>query len=115
MLEADYPEDLTNLKFSQCWLYGNGVYTGTKYAVKGIAECLRLELTPYNMRVSLVCPGFVDTGLLDDGESTKNRQTALILQPSFLSHLLAVVGLLSACIIFKSMKDGRFDLKLKLF
>lgn len=43
------------------------MYTGTKYAVKGIAECLRLELIPYNIRVNLVCPGFVDTALLDDG------------------------------------------------
>lgn len=51
---------------SLCWLYGNGVYTGTKYAVKGIAECLRLELAPYNMRVNLVCPGFVDTKFLDN-------------------------------------------------
>jgi 3-dehydrosphinganine reductase len=44
------------------------VYTGTKYALKGIAESLRLELIPYNMRVNLVCPGFVETALLNDGE-----------------------------------------------
>lgn len=59
---------LTTIEFSQCWLYGNGIYTGTKYAVKGIAESLRLELSPYNMRVTLVCPGYVGTGFLDDGE-----------------------------------------------
>lgn len=46
------------------------MYTGTKHAVKGIAESLRLELVPYNMRVNLVCPGFVNTGFLDDGECT---------------------------------------------
>lgn len=44
------------------------MYTSTKYAIKGIAECLRLELAPYNIRVNLVCPGFVESALLDDGK-----------------------------------------------
>lgn len=54
---------------SLCWLYGNGVYTGTKYAIKGVAECLRLELAPYNIRVSLVCPGFVNTPMLNAADN----------------------------------------------
>ncbi|CAM6026085.1 unnamed protein product [Sphagnum balticum] len=51
---------------SLAWLYGSSVYTGTKHAVKGIAESLALELVPFNMRVNLVCPGFVESAFLDD-------------------------------------------------
>ncbi len=43
------------------------MYTGTKHAVKGIAESLAMELVPFNMRVNLVCPGFVESAFLDDG------------------------------------------------
>jgi 3-dehydrosphinganine reductase len=51
---------------SLAWLYGSSVYTGTKHAVKGIAESLAMELVPFNMRVNLVCPGFVESAFLDD-------------------------------------------------
>ncbi|GLJ25375.1 hypothetical protein SUGI_0485790 [Cryptomeria japonica] len=50
-------------------LYGHDVYTATKYALRGLAESLRLQLIPYNIRISLVCPGFVDTPLLDQCEA----------------------------------------------
>lgn len=62
---------------SLCWLYGNGVYTGTKYAVKGIAENLRLELAPYNMRVNLVCPGFVKTAFLDSVDNEEELTSGM--------------------------------------
>lgn len=50
-------------------LYGHDIYTATKYAMRGLAESLRLQLIPYNITVSLVCPGFVDTPLLDQCEA----------------------------------------------
>eukprot|EP01018_Ginkgo_biloba_P025114 Gb_18262 [translate_table: standard] len=56
------------------WMsYGNAVYTATKYALKGLAEDLRLELMPYNISMSLVCPGFVETPLLDDSAIEENK------------------------------------------
>ncbi|GLJ10512.1 hypothetical protein SUGI_0129590 [Cryptomeria japonica] len=48
--------------------YAEGVYTATKYAVKGLAESLKIELMPYNIAVSLACPGFVETPFLDEVE-----------------------------------------------
>lgn len=51
-------------------LYGGGVYTSTKYAIKGLAEALRLELLPLNIGVTLVCPGFVETPLLNKMEDS---------------------------------------------
>ncbi|KAL2609359.1 hypothetical protein R1flu_027932 [Riccia fluitans] len=55
-------------------MYGNSVYTATKYALKGMAESLRLELLPYSIRVSLVCPGFVRTAFLDEAEKRDELQ-----------------------------------------
>ncbi|XP_057852122.1 3-dehydrosphinganine reductase TSC10A [Cryptomeria japonica] len=46
-------------------LYGNAVYTATKHALKGLGETLKLELMPYNIRISVVFPGFVETPMLD--------------------------------------------------
>ncbi|GLJ08860.1 hypothetical protein SUGI_0097250 [Cryptomeria japonica] len=51
-------------------LYGGGVYTATKYALKGLAENLRLELFPTNIGVSFACPGFVETPLLSEMEDS---------------------------------------------
>ncbi|XP_057852163.1 3-dehydrosphinganine reductase TSC10A [Cryptomeria japonica] len=45
--------------------YGTSVYGATKHALKGLGETLKLELMPYNIRVSVVFPGFVDTPMLD--------------------------------------------------
>ncbi|CAK9876838.1 unnamed protein product [Sphagnum jensenii] len=51
---------------NQC--YGGNIYAATKYAQKGLAEVLRWELMPYNIRVHAVCPGFVDTPMSADAE-----------------------------------------------
>ncbi|CAM6085463.1 unnamed protein product [Calypogeia fissa] len=58
-------------------MYGNSVYTGTKYALKGIAESLRLELLPYSIKVNLICPGFVRTPFLDEAEKADDLQTLM--------------------------------------
>lgn len=39
----------------------SGAYGPTKAALINLAETLRIELTPRGIKVSLVCPGFVDT------------------------------------------------------
>lgn len=42
--------------------YPNGsVYCGTKHAVMAISQAMRVELLPYNVKVSTVCPGAVET------------------------------------------------------
>nr|ABK25881.1 unknown [Picea sitchensis] len=60
--------------------YGHSVYTATKYAVKGLAESLKLELTPYDISVSLACPGFVDTPFLDEAEKEKDEDDIKLLK-----------------------------------
>jgi len=40
---------------------GLGPYSATKFALEGLGESLALELAPFNIRVSLVEPGIVNT------------------------------------------------------
>ncbi|KAH7420987.1 hypothetical protein KP509_13G034800 [Ceratopteris richardii] len=49
-------------------MYGHAVYTATKYAMRGLAEGLRFELIPYQIRVSVICPGFTSTPFLDEAD-----------------------------------------------
>jgi NAD(P)-dependent dehydrogenase (short-subunit alcohol dehydrogenase family) len=47
-----------------------GIYTTTKFAIRGMSESLRLALAPFNIGVSLLCPGLVRTNI---GDSFKLR------------------------------------------
>lgn len=43
-------------------VYPNGaVYCATKYAVNALHQGMRMDLLPYNIRVTQICPGAVDT------------------------------------------------------
>jgi len=41
-----------------------GAYSTTKFAVCGLSESLRAELLPHGIGVTAICPGFVDTAIL---------------------------------------------------
>jgi len=42
-----------------------GIYTASKFAVRGMTESLRFNLAPYNIGVSLMCPGLTNTNAWD--------------------------------------------------
>ncbi|MXP25262.1 SDR family NAD(P)-dependent oxidoreductase [Altererythrobacter indicus] len=44
-------------------LPSTGIYCTTKYAVRGLAESLRVEMPKHNIGVSLLCPGGVNTNI----------------------------------------------------
>jgi NAD(P)-dependent dehydrogenase (short-subunit alcohol dehydrogenase family) len=44
-------------------LPNTGIYCTTKYAVRGLSESLRIELEKYNIGVSVLCPGGVNTNI----------------------------------------------------
>jgi NADP-dependent 3-hydroxy acid dehydrogenase YdfG len=44
---------------------GSAVYSATKFAVRALTEGLRIEVKPYNIRTTIVCPGAVKTELLE--------------------------------------------------
>jgi len=42
-----------------------GIYTASKFALRGLTECLRYNLAPYGIGVSLMCPGLTKTNAWD--------------------------------------------------
>jgi short-subunit dehydrogenase len=46
---------------------GNVAYATTKYAVVGLSNSLRAEVAQLGIRVSVLCPGFVRTAILEGG------------------------------------------------
>lgn len=40
-----------------------GIYSTTKFAIRGLSEALRLSLAPHQIGVSLLCPGMVNSRL----------------------------------------------------
>ncbi len=46
------------------------VYSASKFAVRGFTEALDLELSPLGIKVTSLAPWFVDTPILDMGQST---------------------------------------------
>jgi NADP-dependent 3-hydroxy acid dehydrogenase YdfG len=51
-------------------LVGGTCYAATKHAVMGLSESLMLEVRDFGVRVSVVMPGSVATGLFPDGTDT---------------------------------------------
>jgi NAD(P)-dependent dehydrogenase (short-subunit alcohol dehydrogenase family) len=51
-----------------------GIYTTSKFALRGLSECLRDCLKPHGIGVSVYCPGLVKSKI---GESTLNRPAHL--------------------------------------
>jgi NAD(P)-dependent dehydrogenase (short-subunit alcohol dehydrogenase family) len=45
---------------------GNSIYTATKGAVNAFAKTLALELSPKQIRVNVIMPGFVETNILEE-------------------------------------------------
>jgi NADP-dependent 3-hydroxy acid dehydrogenase YdfG len=51
----------------------NGIYSATKFAIRGLSESLRYDLTPFGIGVSVLCPGIVATNLHESEENRLKR------------------------------------------
>ncbi len=64
-------------------LPGMAPYCTSKFAMVGLAESLRGELYKYNIKVSALCPGVINTNIIKDGKimfadpSGKTKQTVV--------------------------------------
>ncbi|KIH49425.1 hypothetical protein ANCDUO_20500, partial [Ancylostoma duodenale] len=45
----------------QCAIYGYTAYAPTKFALRGFADALQMELFPYNINISVLYPPNTDT------------------------------------------------------
>jgi short-subunit dehydrogenase len=68
---------------------GNVAYAATKHAVVGLSISLRAEAAQLGVRVSVLCPGFVRTAILDGGG--KYGKMLIDLSPEQHRHLLAMI------------------------
>jgi NAD(P)-dependent dehydrogenase (short-subunit alcohol dehydrogenase family) len=53
-----------------------GIYTASKFAVRGLTECLRFNLAPHGIGVSLVCPALTRTNAWDSALKRPTRFAA---------------------------------------
>lgn len=53
------------------------VYAASKHAITGFANGLRMELAPYNIHVSVLYPGPIDTPFLQKADTTNNYRDSI--------------------------------------
>ena len=63
---------------SQCGLYGYSVYSATKFAIRGLAEALQMEVKPFNMAVCVVYPPDTNTEAYIRENESKPEATRLM-------------------------------------
>lgn len=87
----------------------HAAYSASKFGLRGISEVLRQDLRHHGIGVSLVCPGAVNTGLVQTVEVVgvdMNRPEARALKQRFQKH--AVTPEKAASAILKGIKSGRY-------
>ena len=72
---------------------GLGIYCTTKYAVVGLSECLRLDLAPHGIGVSVLCPGYVSTNIHQAGRNRPARfaDTEFVAAPELREQRTAMI------------------------
>jgi NAD(P)-dependent dehydrogenase (short-subunit alcohol dehydrogenase family) len=65
MLERDHDCHIINTASMSAFvsLPGTGIYCTTKMAMRGVSECLSMDLKDSKVRVSMLCPGAVNTNI----------------------------------------------------
>jgi NAD(P)-dependent dehydrogenase (short-subunit alcohol dehydrogenase family) len=61
---------------------GSIAYNVTKYGVVALSEGLRLELAPRGIGVSVLCPGFIRTQIVDSGRNLPERFAGQVRRPA---------------------------------
>ncbi|XP_017277841.1 3-ketodihydrosphingosine reductase [Kryptolebias marmoratus] len=66
----------------QIGLFGYTAYSPSKFALRGLAEALQMEIKPYNIYVTMAFPPDTDTPLLAEENKSKPLETKLISETS---------------------------------
>lgn len=95
------------------------VYAGTKHALVGMSECLRYDLRKHKIDVSVVCPGAVNTGLVQSVEIHADKEATDKARTHFLKR--AITPEKVAGLIIRTIRKRKFmvitsmDIKLLYF
>lgn len=65
-------------------------YNASKHALVGLTRCLALELAPKAITVNAICPGFVQTSMLEDLKSSAAQSAQLSAEEFYRSALARI-------------------------
>lgn len=83
--------------------FGYAAYCGSKFALVGLTETLRLELKPRNIAVQLVCPGEFDTPMTQQLSTSRTNENRII------SQTVPVLGVVEVTDeVFASIARGQY-------
>ncbi|MGC5256474.1 SDR family oxidoreductase [Gordonia sp. DT218] len=87
----------------------HAAYSASKFGLRGVSEVLRFDLRRHGIGVSLVCPGGVDTPLVDSVEIAGiNRDDPRIKSQIARFHKVAVTPETAAAAILKGIRKNHF-------
>ncbi|XP_060537081.1 3-ketodihydrosphingosine reductase [Cylas formicarius] len=69
---------LTSSQVGLMGMFGYSVYSSCKFALRGLAESLNMEVKPFNISITLALPPDTDTPGFDNENQTKPVETKLI-------------------------------------
>jgi len=71
---------------------GAGIYTTSKFAVRGLTESLRWSLAPHNIGVSVLCPGLVNSAIYESDKVRPKELSGAMgpIDPEFMNRLAEV-------------------------
>jgi NADP-dependent 3-hydroxy acid dehydrogenase YdfG len=84
----------------------HAVYAGTKHALVGISEVLRYDLKKHHIGVSVICPGAVNTGMVQSAEIHAREGAADTLRRLFVKVALPPEKV--AAIIMEAIRRRKF-------
>ncbi len=64
-----------------------GIYTCSKFAVRGLSEALRWSLAPHGIGVSVLCPGLVKSAIYESERVRPSDLQGSTMTPEFLARL----------------------------
>jgi NAD(P)-dependent dehydrogenase (short-subunit alcohol dehydrogenase family) len=69
---------------------GAGIYTCSKFAVRGLSEALRYSLAPHGIGVSVLCPGLVKSSIHESERIRPRSLSGTATSPEFLARLAEI-------------------------
>lgn len=91
------------------------VYCGTKFAVRGFTQALQEEAAAYNVRVSAIFPGGVNTAFWDIAREQKSPVEKYLSPDDVAKAIVSVIEMDDNCvtheIVLRSMRDANFTLQ----
>lgn len=84
----------------------HGAYSATKFAICGLGDAMRVEMIPYNVRLTTVCPALTQTEFFDNSRHGQTAKSSFVKfksmtpAPAVARKIVAAVGKSKPEIVF---------------